>query len=57
MADLMNFVMLVCALIAALSFGVFSAYGILRAAFALMRMRQPVRPTVKPKPEMASSIS
>ena len=54
MADLMNFVMLVCALIAALAFGVFSAYAILRVGFYLMRPA--ARPVVQPKPEMARSL-
>jgi uncharacterized protein (DUF2062 family) len=52
MSDLMNLAMLICASIAALVFGVFAAYGILRIAFVLMRPRQRTA-AVKPSPEMA----
>jgi hypothetical protein len=52
MTDLMNLAMLICASIAALVFGVFAAYGILRIAFLLMRPRQRTAP-VKQSPEMA----
>lgn len=51
MADLLNLAMLICASVAALAFGVFAAYGILRVAFAFIRPRP--RPAVKPTPEMA----
>jgi hypothetical protein len=40
MADLFNLVMLVCATTGAMAFGVLSAYGIFRVAFALMRPRR-----------------
>ncbi|MFP5276087.1 MAG: hypothetical protein ACLGPM_03145 [Acidobacteriota bacterium] len=52
MADLLNVVMLICASLASLVFGVFAAYGILKAGFALMRPRSQAA-TVKPQPEMA----
>ena len=52
MADLLNLAMLICASVAALAFGIFAAYGILRAGFALIPRPQP-RPAVKPSPEMA----
>ena len=52
MADLLNLAMLICAAIAALAFGVFAAYGILRIVFNLMRPR-PRAAAVKPRPEMA----
>lgn len=55
MTNWMDYAMLICALIAAMAFGVFAAYGILRAGFALMR--QPLRPAVKAEPEMARSLS
>lgn len=51
MTDVLNLVMLVGASIAALGFGVFAAYGILRVAFALMRPRH--QPAVKPSSQMA----
>jgi hypothetical protein len=37
MTDLLSFVMLVCASIGSMAFGILAAYGILRAGFALMR--------------------
>jgi hypothetical protein len=37
MTDAVNLVMLIAASLGALAFGVLAAYGILRAAFALMR--------------------
>jgi hypothetical protein len=52
MSDLLNLAMLICASIAALVFGVFAAYGILRVVFSLMRPRPRVA-IVKPSPEMA----
>jgi hypothetical protein len=52
MSDLLDLVMLMCASVVALVFGVFAAYGILRVGFALMRPR-PRAAAVKPSPEMA----
>jgi hypothetical protein len=52
MSDLLNLAMLICASVAALAFGVFAAYGILRFAFFLIRPR-PRAAAVKPSPEMA----
>jgi len=37
MADLLNFLMLICASVGAMVFGILAAYGILRTAFSLMR--------------------
>jgi hypothetical protein len=37
MQDVMNLVMLVCAALASMGFGVFAAYGLCKAGFALMR--------------------
>jgi hypothetical protein len=51
MADLLNLAMLICACIAAITFGIFAAYGILKVVFAIMRPRP--RQTVKARPEMA----
>jgi hypothetical protein len=55
MADLFNLVMLVCASIGSMAFGVLMAYGIFRAAFALMRPRRKPVP-VKPQPEAAGAL-
>ena len=52
MADLFNLVMLVCAAIGSMAFGVLAAYAIFRAAFALMRPRRKTV-TVKTQPEIA----
>lgn len=50
--DVWNFVMLVCATIGSLAFGVLVAYGIFRTAFALMRPEP--RPTaMQARPEVA----
>ena len=51
MANLLNVAMLICASLASLAFGVFAAYGILKAGFAIIRPRP--RSSVKPQPEMA----
>lgn len=37
MTDLLNLVMLICASIGAMGFGILSAYWVLRMCFALMR--------------------
>jgi uncharacterized protein (DUF2062 family) len=52
MADLLNLAMLICATVGSLAFGVLAAYGILRAAFALMRPRRS-RAAVKVQAEVA----
>ena len=52
MTDIWNFVMLVCATIGSLMFGVLAAYGIFRTAFALMRPESR-QPAMKPQPEVA----
>jgi hypothetical protein len=52
MANLLDLVMLVLASLGALAFGILTAYGILRAGFALMRA--PRRPALlKTQPEVA----
>jgi hypothetical protein len=38
MQDAINLLMLVCASVAAMAFGVLAAYGICRAAFAILRI-------------------
>ena len=52
MTDLLNFVMLVCASVGSMVFGILAAYGILRVGFALMRP-QPRQVAVKSLPEVA----
>lgn len=55
MADLLNLVMLVCASVGSMAFGVLAAYGILRIGFALMRPRPKVVP-VKARTEAATIL-
>jgi hypothetical protein len=52
MADVINLVMLVCAAVGAMAFGVLTAYGIFRVAFAMMRPR-PARIAIKVQPQLA----
>ena len=53
MADLLNIVMLVCATVGSMAFGVLAAYGIFRVGFAMMRPRR--RPVaVKAQAEAAT---
>ena len=52
MADAINLVMLVCAAIGSMAFGVLTAYGIFRIAFALMRPRSE-RVAVKVRTQLA----
>jgi len=52
MTDLMNFVMLICASVGSMVFGILAAYGILRAGFALMRP-QPRLVAMNTQPETA----
>lgn len=52
MADVLNFMMLVCAIVGSMALGVLSAYYVFKFGFALMRpKRQPV--PVKTQPEAA----
>lgn len=53
MTNLLNFVMLVCAIVGSMAFGVLTAYGIFRVGFALMRPRPKQAVTVKPATEVA----
>ncbi len=55
MSDLFNLVMLVCASIGSMAFGVLMAYGIFRGAFALMRPRRKSVP-VKAQAEAAGAL-
>jgi hypothetical protein len=52
--DTLNLMMLVCASVGSLALGVFTAYAVLRGAFALMRP-QP-RMVVKTQPEVAQGL-
>jgi hypothetical protein len=55
MQDALNLVMLICAAVAALAFGVLAAYGICRAAFAALKIhaRAYAASAPQPKPEIA----
>ncbi len=52
MADLLNLIMLVCAAVGSMAFGVLTAYAIFRVGFALMRPRRQ-QPAVKVRAELA----
>jgi hypothetical protein len=49
--NLLNLVMLICAAVGSLAFGILAAYAILRAGFALIGTNR--RPAVKATPEVA----
>lgn len=51
MADLLNLMMLICAAVGSMAFGILAAYGVLRAGFALMRPQR--RTASKTRPEVA----
>jgi len=53
MADAFNLVMLICASIGAMAFGVLVAYGIFRVGFAMMRPQR-ARAAVKVSTQLAS---
>jgi hypothetical protein len=55
MTDLFNLLMLVCAAIGSMAFGVLSAYGIFRVGFAMMRPRRKALP-VETQPEGATLL-
>jgi ABC-type glycerol-3-phosphate transport system permease component len=52
MADVINLVMLVCAAVGAMAFGVLAAYGIFRVGFAAMRPRT-TRVAIKVQAQLA----
>lgn len=55
MADFINLMMLICAAVGSMAFGVLTAYGIFRVGFALMRPQgQPAR--VKATQETARAL-
>ena len=55
MSDLFNLLMLVCATVGSMAFGVLSAYAVFRVAFAMMRPRSE-RVAVKPQAEVATIL-
>ena len=55
MTDLLNLLMLICASVGSMAFGVLAAYAIFRCAFSLMQPRKaPV--AVKARPETAGIV-
>lgn len=56
MTDLMNLVMLICAAVGSMAFGVLAAYWIFRIGFALMRPQRPAPVAVKVRAETASVL-
>lgn len=42
MTDLLNYIMLICAVVGSMAFGVLAAYGVFRVGFALIHPRQEV---------------
>jgi len=55
MIDLLNLVMLICATLGSMAFGVLVSYAIFRMVFALMRPRRRPVP-VKTQPEAATIL-
>jgi hypothetical protein len=57
MQDVLNLIMLICAAVAALAFGVLAAYVVCRAAFAALKMhaRSFAAETAQPEPEVAQA--
>ncbi len=55
MSDLLNLVMLVCAAVGSMAFGVLVAYGVFRVGFAMMRPRTHTVP-VKAQAEAATTV-
>jgi len=59
MQDAMNLLMLICASLAALAFGVLLAYGVCRTAFAIIRLhvRSVAAHAVQPEPKSEPQIA
>jgi ABC-type glycerol-3-phosphate transport system permease component len=55
MADSLSLLMLVCAAVGSMAFGVLAAYAIFRVAFGLMKPQIPVV-AVKARPETAAVL-
>jgi ABC-type spermidine/putrescine transport system permease subunit II len=54
MQNVMNLIVLMCAAVAALAFGVLAAYGICRAAFGVLKVHaRSCAKVPQPKPEVA----
>ena len=53
MTDWINIVMLVCAAVGSMAFGVLAAYGVFRVGFALMRRRAAAPAAIQTQPEVA----
>ncbi|MDR3742106.1 MAG: hypothetical protein P4L40_24055 [Terracidiphilus sp.] len=56
MTDLMNLVMLICAAVGSMAFGVLAAYWIFRVGFALMRPQKASTRAVQTRPEAAGVL-
>lgn len=56
MTDLLNMLMLVCAAVGSMAFGVLAAYGIFRTTFGLMRPHQDEPVPAKARPEAAGIL-
>jgi hypothetical protein len=56
MSDLLNLIMLVCAAVGSMAFGVLAAYAIFRVGFYMMRPQKRSVPTVKARPEAAGLL-
>jgi uncharacterized protein (DUF2062 family) len=54
MADIFNLIMLICAAIGSMAFGVLAAYGIFRMGFAMMRPRRAAAIPVKVSAQLVS---
>lgn len=57
MQDVMNLLMLVCATLASLAFGVLVAYGICRAAFMLLRQHAGSLAAQRAKAQIVAPVS
>jgi hypothetical protein len=56
MSDLLNLIMLICASVGSMAFGVLAAYAIFRIGFYLMRPQRRTVPAVQPRPEAAGLL-
>ena len=56
MSDLFNLVMLICAAVGSMAFGVLAAYATFRIGFYLIRPQKRVTATVKAPPETAGLL-
>ena len=56
MSDLFNLVMLICAAVGSMAFGVLAAYAIFRIGFYLMRPHKPNSATIEAPPDAAGLL-